>query len=94
MALLICPQVGVNYDPMVAKVITHGANRAGALRAMHDALSALQVAGLPTNLEFMKRITQNQEFQEVRHVSKGVQGGVVGCNTARARWWEELAPVG
>ncbi|GAB4816461.1 hypothetical protein N2152v2_003507 [Parachlorella kessleri] len=56
--------VGVNYDPMIAKVITHGPDRASALRAMHDALGELQVAGLPTNLEFMRRITQNDEFQQ------------------------------
>ncbi len=61
----LAAQVGVNYDPMIAKVITHGPDRASALRAMHDALGELQVAGLPTNLEFMRRITQNDEFQQV-----------------------------
>lgn len=48
------------------QVITHGPDRASALRALHDALGAVQVAGLPTNLEFMRRITRNAEFQQAR----------------------------
>lgn len=55
--------VGVNYDPMIAKVLARGPDRPTALRALHDALADLQVAGLPTNAEFMRRITLNAEFQ-------------------------------
>ena len=36
-------QVGVNYDPMIAKVIARGADRESALQRMHSALSDLQV---------------------------------------------------
>ena len=36
-------QVGVNYDPMIAKVIARGPDRQSALRKMHTALSELQV---------------------------------------------------
>ncbi|EFN51015.1 hypothetical protein CHLNCDRAFT_37598 [Chlorella variabilis] len=56
--------VGVNYDPMIAKVICTGPDRATALASLHNALQQLQVSGLPTNTEFLKRITQNREFQE------------------------------
>ena len=56
-------QVGVNYDPMIAKVVCSGPDRASALASLHGALQQLQVSGLPTNAEFLKRITQNREFQ-------------------------------
>ena len=36
-------QVGVNYDPMIAKVIARGADRTSALQRMHTALTDLQV---------------------------------------------------
>ncbi|KAL4431303.1 hypothetical protein ABPG75_006559 [Micractinium tetrahymenae] len=56
--------VGVNYDPMIAKLVVHGPDRRAALASLHSALQQLQVSGLPTNVEFMKRITQNSEFQQ------------------------------
>ena len=40
---LMAAQVGVNYDPMIAKVIARGADRNTALARLHTALSDLQV---------------------------------------------------
>ncbi len=37
------PQVGVHYDPMIAKLITKGPDRQTALDNLHTALSELQV---------------------------------------------------
>ncbi|KAL6777386.1 hypothetical protein ACKKBF_B21300 [Auxenochlorella protothecoides x Auxenochlorella symbiontica] len=56
-------QVGVHYDPMIAKLIVHGPTREAALRTLHAALGETQVAGLPTNIEFMRRVTQDPDFQ-------------------------------
>ncbi|PSC74742.1 Methylcrotonoyl-carboxylase subunit mitochondrial [Micractinium conductrix] len=56
--------VGVSYDPMIAKLVCHAPDRATALARLHTALAQLQVGGLPTNVEFLKRITQNKEFQQ------------------------------
>lgn len=39
------PQVGVNYDPMIAKLISTGPDRAAALSSLHSALQQLQVCG-------------------------------------------------
>lgn len=55
--------VGVNYDPMIAKIIVKGPNRKTALAGIRDALGALQVAGVPTNAEFVRRVAINEEFQ-------------------------------
>ncbi len=37
-------QVGLNYDPMIAKVISHGPDRVSALQTLDTALSQLQVS--------------------------------------------------
>jgi len=55
--------VGVNYDPMIAKIIVKGPNRETALTGIRDALGALQVAGVPTNAEFVRRVARNEEFR-------------------------------
>ena len=55
--------VGVNYDPMIAKVVVKGPDRATALQGLRDALGSLQVAGMPTNAEFVRKVALNQEFR-------------------------------
>jgi 3-methylcrotonyl-CoA carboxylase alpha subunit len=55
--------VGVNYDPMIAKIIVKGPDRATALAGIRSALGALQVAGVPTNAEFVRRVAINEEFR-------------------------------
>ncbi|MFV0291788.1 MAG: biotin carboxylase N-terminal domain-containing protein [Paracoccus sp. (in: a-proteobacteria)] len=50
------------YDPMIAKVITHGATRAIALRALETALVDTEVAGSVTNLEFLVALSRHREF--------------------------------
>ena len=42
--LILMLQVGLNYDPMIAKVISHGPDRLSALQTLDTALSQLQVS--------------------------------------------------
>nr|WP_067900032.1 acetyl/propionyl/methylcrotonyl-CoA carboxylase subunit alpha [Nocardia vaccinii] len=46
--------VGSDYDPMLAKVIAHGADRAAALRGLDRALAETAVLGVVTNIEFTR----------------------------------------
>ncbi len=46
--------VGSDYDPMLAKVIAHAADRPAALRALDRALSDTAVLGVATNVEFLR----------------------------------------
>jgi acetyl-CoA/propionyl-CoA carboxylase, biotin carboxylase, biotin carboxyl carrier protein len=46
--------VGSDYDPMLAKVVAHGADRATALRALDGALADTAVLGVVTNVEFAR----------------------------------------
>jgi acetyl/propionyl-CoA carboxylase alpha subunit len=36
-------QVGTNYDPMIAKIVTHAADRESALQLLRQALAETQV---------------------------------------------------
>lgn len=46
--------VGSDYDPMLAKVITHGHDRDTALRGLDRALTETAVLGVTTNIDFLR----------------------------------------
>ncbi|MCW2998972.1 MAG: Methylcrotonoyl-CoA carboxylase [Solirubrobacterales bacterium] len=50
------------YDPMIAKVIAHGATREEAARRLADALARAQVQGTVTNRDFLVRVLRHPEF--------------------------------
>lgn len=52
------------YDPMIAKVIAHGADRAQALARLTDALNATEIAGLTTNRRFLARLAGHDGFRQ------------------------------
>ena len=52
------------YDPMIAKVIAHGATRDEALDRLGAALGETIVAGPRTNLAFLKKLTEAQGFRD------------------------------
>ena len=51
------------YDPMIAKVIAHGDDRAMALDRLAGALRAFEVAGVTTNVPFLSRLVANSGFR-------------------------------
>ena len=51
-----------HYDPMIAKIITHGADRNDALTALTGALENTRVAGLETNTRFLHALTREPDF--------------------------------
>ncbi len=62
-----------HYDPMIAKVICHGATREIALNRLSRALDATRVAGTVTNLDFLRRLVRQAEFAAGR-----VDTGLIG----------------
>ncbi|RJE88259.1 acetyl-CoA carboxylase biotin carboxylase subunit [Paracoccus onubensis] len=50
------------YDPMIAKIVTHGPTRAVALRALEAGLVDTEVAGSVTNLDFLIALTRHDGF--------------------------------
>jgi propionyl-CoA carboxylase alpha chain len=54
--------IGVHYDPMIAKVIAHAPTRAEAARLLGAALRATEVHGLKTNRDLLVRVLGHGEF--------------------------------
>jgi len=52
-------EIGVAYDPMIAKLIAHGQTRDEALDRLHAALDETEVAGLTTNLPFLRWLVRH-----------------------------------
>jgi 3-methylcrotonyl-CoA carboxylase alpha subunit len=55
-------EVSVFYDPMIAKLITWGADRPEASRRMQAALSETAILGVKTNLAFLERVVTHPAF--------------------------------
>ena len=55
-----------HYDPMIAKVVAHGENRAAALDRLAAALGRFAIAGVDTNLSFLSRLVADAEFRAGR----------------------------
>ena len=54
--------VSIHYDPMIAKIITHGSDRSEAIARLRQALAATEVGGLATNLDFLQAILRQKDF--------------------------------
>ncbi|MFS8171421.1 acetyl/propionyl/methylcrotonyl-CoA carboxylase subunit alpha [Halomonas sp. IOP_14] len=57
--------VSMHYDPMLAKLIVHGADRDAALATLNRALAALDVQGVVTNRAFLMRLATHPGFKNV-----------------------------
>jgi urea carboxylase len=58
------------YDPMVAKIIVKGRDRAEALEKMQQALVNTRVAGIETNLGYLAQIVRDAVFREGRQTTR------------------------
>jgi urea carboxylase len=60
-------EVTTSYDPMLAKVIAHGADRAHALRRLDEALARTRVDGIETNLGLVRAALADPRFVTASH---------------------------
>ena len=51
------------YDPMIAKLIVHGADRAFAIARMQEVLAATAIEGVDTNLPFLRKVLGHPAFR-------------------------------
>lgn len=58
------------YDPMVAKIIVKGSDRADALGKMQQVLANTRVAGIETNLGYLAQIVRDAVFVEGRQTTR------------------------
>ncbi|OYD25465.1 acetyl/propionyl/methylcrotonyl-CoA carboxylase subunit alpha [Oceanimonas baumannii] len=56
-------QVGIYYDPLIAKLIVHDHNREAALAGLARALEQYRIGGVKTNIGFLHRLCQQPAFR-------------------------------
>jgi acetyl-CoA carboxylase biotin carboxylase subunit len=56
-------EVPVHYDSLLAKLIVHAPDRATACRRMSQALADTVILGLPTNVDFLRRVVDSEGFR-------------------------------
>jgi acetyl-CoA carboxylase biotin carboxylase subunit len=59
-------EVGLFYDPMLAKLIVWASTRADAIARMHRALTELTIEGLETSRDFHLRVMEDDDFRAGR----------------------------
>ncbi len=55
-------EVGIHYDPMLAKIIAHGDSRDDAIRKLRAALARTVVHGVTTNRDYLIQMLDHPEF--------------------------------
>jgi 3-methylcrotonyl-CoA carboxylase alpha subunit len=61
------------YDPMIAKLVGHGPDRATALDTLVEALEATEIAGSVTNIAFLAALSRDPDF-----ASGDIDTGLIG----------------
>jgi acetyl-CoA carboxylase biotin carboxylase subunit len=56
-------EVGLYYDPLLAKLIVHAPDRAAAIERMHRALLELTIEGVDSSRDFQLRVMEDDEFR-------------------------------
>ena len=57
-------EISPHYDPLLAKVLTKGATREDAIDAMARSLAATRIAGVETNLAYLRQIIATPAFRD------------------------------
>ncbi len=84
-------EVGVHYDPMIAKLIAWDRDRPSALRRLRAALGEYQIAGITTNLSFLSAVTAHPAFANADRDPASLDTGLIDRN--REALFPGIAPV-
>ena len=57
-------EISMFYDPMIAKLVTHGPTRVAAIDAQADALDAFYIDGIQHNIPFVTAIMQHPRWRK------------------------------
>jgi len=57
-------EISIYYDPMIAKLVTHGPSRAAAIEAQSQALDAFYVDGIRHNIPFLSALMNHPRWRE------------------------------
>ena len=79
--------VSSHYDPMIAKLIVRAEDRTSAVQKLHAALENYEIAGMVTNIEFIKKICENSDF-----IAGDVETGFIEKHKAQLLAEESVPP--
>jgi len=90
-------EVSPFYDPMIAKLIVHAANRETALARLAEALDHTIVVGVQTNRSFLTALARNPEFAGMNVHTRWIDTRLDALTTppadATANLWRAVAAV-
>ena len=78
-------EISMFYDPMIAKLVTYGADRAAAIDEMADALNRFRIRGVGNNLDFLAATVDHPRFREGR-LSTGFIAEEFGDGFTGGQW--------
>jgi 3-methylcrotonyl-CoA carboxylase alpha subunit len=70
-------EVGVFYDPMIAKLICWGPDRLSAIKKMDVALEGFRLAGFETNVSFLKKLIAVEDFVKAEKEPNRLTTGLI-----------------
>jgi 3-methylcrotonyl-CoA carboxylase alpha subunit len=79
-------EIGVHYDPMIAKLVVWDADRDAAVRRLRAALADYQIVGLTTNVQFLLAVAAHRAFAQAHREAGLLDTGLI------ARHKGELLP--
>ncbi|MGB5092326.1 MAG: acetyl/propionyl/methylcrotonyl-CoA carboxylase subunit alpha [Parvibaculum sp.] len=89
-------EISIYYDPMIAKLCTHGPDRKSAIEHMSVALDSFRIEGIQHNIPFLGAIMEHPRFKEGRlttgFIAEEFPDGFHGVELSHERM-EKLAVV-
>ena len=80
--------VSIHYDPLVSKLVAHGADRDEALRRMRRAVAEYTVLGIKTTLPFFARVLRHPAFVSGDYDTSFIETALRDVPDARERPWD------
>jgi len=56
-------EISIHYDPMIAKLVTHGPDRLSAIKAQADALDRFVIDGIRHNIPFLSSLMMHERWR-------------------------------
>eukprot|EP01104_Vermistella_antarctica_P019256 TRINITY_DN7461_c0_g1_i1.p1 TRINITY_DN7461_c0_g1~~TRINITY_DN7461_c0_g1_i1.p1 ORF type:complete len:734 (-),score=246.82 TRINITY_DN7461_c0_g1_i1:116-2293(-) len=66
-------EISVFYDPLIAKLVSHGDTREAALQNMSEALDSYVIRGVENNVSFLRAVMDNKRFRDGNITTKFIE---------------------
>ncbi len=83
--------ITINYDSMIAKIISYGANREEALNTIYDGLKSLRIGGPSTNEEFLMSLISDTNVRSGDFDTKFIESNLKKLQSSQETTDELLA---